>query len=62
MHLGQTQSLPPPLPGTESNLRLPEKVQDYCWGTRASLMGDGCRLGREGIPEEVALRMEESQK
>lgn len=58
MHLGQTQ----PPPGTESNLRLLEKVQYYSGGTRDSLLGDGCRLGREGFPEEVALKMEESQK
>lgn len=57
-----TWGRPSTLPPTESNLRLPDKVQDYCWGTRSSLLGDGCRLGREGIPEEVALRMEESQK
>lgn len=58
VHLGQTQ----PPPGTESNLRLLEKVQYYSGGTRDSLLGDGCRLGREGFPEEVALKMEESQK
>lgn len=51
-----TWGRPSPCPGTESNLRLPEKVQDYCWGTIATLLGDGCRLGRDGFPEEVTLR------
>lgn len=57
-----TWGRPSPCPGTESNLRPPEKVQDYCWGTRATLLGDGCRLGREGFPEEVAVRRGVSQK
>lgn len=57
-----TWGRPSPCSGTESNLRPPEKVQDYCWGIIDTLLGDGCRLGRDGFTEEVTLRGGKSQK